>query len=68
MLYYTILYCGTRTYHACGKSMVQSKIKQYYYPRSENSLQSMDVIDILIINSSILNYTIGKLKVAASEM
>lgn len=38
--YYAILYYtwGKGSYHACGKSLLQSKTKQFYYPRSEDSL------------------------------
>ena len=42
MMYYTILYFswGKRTCHACWRLMLESKIKQFYHPRSEDSLQS----------------------------
>ena len=46
ILYYAILYYNTlyyiwekRSFHACWKLMMVSKIKQSYYPRSEDSLQ-----------------------------
>ena len=42
ILYYTILYYtwDKRSCHACWKLMLVSKIKQFYYPRSGDSLQS----------------------------
>ena len=44
--------------------MLQSKIKQFYYQRSEDSMQSTHMIDILKIHSKFLKYTLGKLKEA----
>ena len=39
ILYYTILYYswGKRLCHACWKLMLESKIKQFYHSKSENS-------------------------------
>ena len=54
ILYYTILYYailyhsilgGKRSYHACWKLMLECKIKEFYYPRSKNSLQSTHMIN-----------------------
>ena len=47
ILYYTILYYfwGKRSCHAFWKLMLESKIKQYYHPRSEDPLQSTHVIN-----------------------
>ena len=47
ILYYTILYYswGKRLCHACRKLMLESKIKQFYHPRSEDSLQSTHMIN-----------------------
>ena len=47
ILYYTILYYswGKTSSHACWKLMLESKIKQFYYPRSEDSLQSTHMIN-----------------------
>ena len=46
-MYYTILYYswGKRSCHACWKLMLESKIKQFYHPRSEDSLQSTHMIN-----------------------
>ena len=48
ILYYTIL-CYT-------------KIKQFYYQRTEDALQSVDMIDVLKIHLKPLKHTIEKLK------
>ena len=47
MMYYTILYYswGKRSCHACWRLMLESKIKQFYHPRSEDSLQSTHMIN-----------------------
>ena len=47
ILYHTILYYswGKRLCHACWKLMLESKIKQFYHPRSEDSLQSTHMIN-----------------------
>ena len=52
ILHYTILYCavlyyswGKRSCHACCKLMLESKMKQFYHPRSEDSLQSTHMIN-----------------------
>ena len=48
ILYHTVLYCtifGIKA-HACGKSMLQSEIKQIYYQRSDDSLLSTHMIDV----------------------
>ena len=47
ILYYTMLYYswGKRSCHACWKLMLESKIKQFYHPRSEDSLQSTHMIN-----------------------
>ena len=50
--------------HTCGKALLQNKIEEFYYPRSEDSLQSMHMIDIFKIHSKSLKYTIERLKEA----
>ena len=52
ILHYTILYYiilnyswGKRLCHACWKLMLESKIKQFYHPRSEDSLRSTHMIN-----------------------
>ena len=47
--------------HACKKAMLQSKIIQFYYPRLEDSLQPMHVIDVLKNHLKSLRCTSGKL-------
>ena len=41
--------------------MLQNKTKQFYYPKSEDSLESTHMIDILKIHLKSLRYNIGKL-------
>ena len=47
ILYYIILYYSwcKRSCHAYWKLMLESKIKQFYHPRSEDSLQSTHMIN-----------------------
>ena len=47
ILYYTILYYswGKRSCHACWKLMLESKIKQFYHQRPEDSLKSTHIIN-----------------------
>ena len=47
LLYYIMLYYswGKKSCHACWKLMLESKIKQFYHPRSEHSLQSTHMIN-----------------------
>ena len=47
ILCYTILYYSwdKRLYHACRKLMLESKIKEFYQPGSEDSLQSTHIIN-----------------------
>ena len=40
--------------HACKKAMLQSKIKKFYYPNSEDSLKSTHMTDVLKIHSKSL--------------
>ena len=41
--------------------MLQSKTKQFYYPKSQDSLEPTHMIDILKIHLKSLRYNIGKL-------
>ena len=47
LLYYIMLYYSwsKKSCHACWKLMLESKIKQFYHPRSEDSLQSTHMIN-----------------------
>ena len=47
ILCYTILYYSwdKRLYHTCRKLMLESKIKEFYQPGSEDSLQSTHIIN-----------------------
>ena len=47
LLYYTILYysLGKRSCNACWKLMLESKFKQFYHSRSEDSLQFTHMIN-----------------------
>ena len=60
ILYYTILYCtvlyyswGKRSCHTCWKLMLESKIKQFYHPRPEDSLQSTHIINQGVFSGSL---------------
>ena len=44
--------------------MLQSKIKMFYYTRSEHSLQSTDMIEVIEIHSKSLKYSKRKQKEA----
>ena len=48
--------------HACKKAMLQSKIKQFYYPRLEDSLQPTHMIDVLKNHLKSLRCTSRKLR------
>ena len=47
ILYYTILYYagGKRSFHACWKLILVSRIKQFYYTRPEDAMQSTHMIN-----------------------
>ena len=66
MIYYAVLHntWDKRSCHACKKSILRSKIKQFYNPRFEDSAQSTGMIDVFNVHSKSLKYTIGKLKEA----
>ena len=45
ILYYTILFLGQKVVPCLLEVMLESKIKQFYHPRSEDSLQSKHMIN-----------------------
>ena len=56
ILSYTILYYsrGKRSCHACWKLMLESKMKQFYHPNPEDSLQSTHIINQGVLVGSLV--------------